>query len=75
LLAVTADRYPDGGASMFGALAALGNAGGIFMPWVVGWVADLLNLHWGLVVAAVAPALMLPLVLWMRRANGARAAG
>ncbi|WP_342750964.1 MFS transporter [Termitidicoccus mucosus] len=75
LLAVTADRYPNGGASMFGALAALGNAGGIFMPWLVGWVADLLDLHWGLVVAAAAPALMLPLVLWMRRTNGVNAAG
>jgi fucose permease len=70
LLAVTADRHPNGGASMFGALAALGNAGGIFMPWVVGWVADLLDLHWGLAAAAVAPALMLPLVLWMRRGGG-----
>jgi fucose permease len=70
LLAVTADRYPGGGASMFGALAALGNAGGIFMPWLVGWVADSLDLHWGLVVAAVAPAAMLPLVLGMRPGPG-----
>lgn len=66
LLAVTADRYPAGGASMFGALAACGNAGGIFMPWVVGWVADLGNLHWGLAVSALAPALMLPVVLQLR---------
>ena len=67
MLAVTADRYPDGGATMFGALAAIGNMGGIFMPWVVGWVADQCNLHWGLAVSALAPALMLPLVLGMRR--------
>ena len=66
MLAVTADRYPDGGASMFGALAALGNAGGIFMPWVVGWVADRRDLHWGLAVSALAPALMLPLVRALR---------
>lgn len=66
LLAVTADRYPAGGASMFGALAACGNAGGIFMPWVVGWVADLGNLHWGLAVSALAPAVMLPVVLLLR---------
>lgn len=63
MLAVTADRYPEGGASMFGALAALGNAGGICMPWIVGWVADRQDLHWGLAVSALAPALMLPLVL------------
>ncbi|RYD67901.1 MAG: MFS transporter [Verrucomicrobiaceae bacterium] len=65
-LAVTADHYPGGGASMFGLLAALGNAGGIFMPWVVGGIADRSNLHWGLAVSAIAPAVMLPLVIWMR---------
>jgi fucose permease len=67
MLAVTADRYPDGGATMFGALAALGNAGGIFMPWVVGWVADQHDLHWGLAVSALAPAAMLPIVLALQR--------
>jgi len=66
MLAVTADRYPAGGASMFGALAALGNAGGIFMPWVVGAIADRSDLHWGLAVSALAPLAMLPLVLFMR---------
>jgi fucose permease len=65
-LAVTADRYPRGNASMFGLLAALGNAGGIFMPWVVGWIADRHDLHWGLAISALAPAAMLPLLLWMR---------
>ncbi len=66
MLAVTADRYPAGGASMFGALAALGNAGGIVMPWVVGWIADRSNLHLGLAVSALAPLIMLPLVLRLR---------
>ena len=65
-LAVTADKYPDGGASMFGLLAAFGNAGGIVMPWVVGWIADHSNLHWGLAVSAVAPAAMTLLMLGMR---------
>lgn len=65
-LAVTGDRYPNGGASMFGALAALGNAGGIFMPWVVGWITDLSNLHWGLAISALAPPIMFPLVRRMR---------
>ncbi len=67
LLAVTADRHPDGGASMFAALAALGNAGGIVLPWLVGWVADRSSLAIGLALSAVAPALMLPLVLLLRR--------
>ncbi len=67
MLAVTADRYPDGGASMYGMLGAFGNVGGIFMPWLVGWVADRQDLHWGLAVSTLAPALMLPLVLALRR--------
>ena len=66
MLAVAADRHPEGGATMFGALAALGNAGGIVMPWVVGAIADRSNLHWGLAVSALAPALMLPLVAALR---------
>jgi fucose permease len=67
MLAVTADRYPNGGASMFGALAALGNAGGIFMPWTVGWIAGIHDLHLGLGVSAIAPLIMLPLVLGLGR--------
>jgi fucose permease len=66
LLAVSADRYPAGGASMFAALAAFGNAGGIVMPWIVGWVGDLANLHWGLAVSALAPLGMLPLILLLK---------
>lgn len=70
LLAVTADRYPSGGATLFGALAALGNAGGIGMPWLVGVIADRSNLHWGLAVSALAPALLLPLVAALRSRRG-----
>ena len=67
MLAVTADRYPDGGATMFGLLAACGNAGGICMPWIVGWVADHRDLHWGIAVSAFAPAAMLLVVRSLRR--------
>ncbi len=63
MLAITADKYPNGGATMFGALAAFGNAGGIFMPWAVGCIADKSDLHWGLAVSALAPFFMLPVVL------------
>lgn len=65
MLAVTADRYPNGGATMFGALAAFGNAGGIFMPWAVGAIADFSNLHWGLSISALAPLFMFPIVLML----------
>jgi len=75
MLAVAADRFPSGGASMFGALAAAGNAGGILMPWVVGWMGDLVNLRWGLAVSGLAPLLMLPLALLLRRRHGHHDAG
>lgn len=63
MLAITADKYPNGGATMFGALAAFGNAGGIFMPWVVGVIADHSSLSYGLAVSALAPFFMLPIVI------------
>lgn len=66
MLAVSADRYPTAGASMFGVLAAFGNAGGIFMPWLVGVIADRSDLHWGIAVSTIAPLVMLPLVLRLR---------
>ncbi len=67
MLAITADKYPNGGATMFGALAAFGNAGGIFMPWLVGIIADKYDLHWGLAISALAPLFMLPIVLILGR--------
>lgn len=70
MLAVAADRYPDGGASMFALLAALGNAGGIFMPWMVGWVGDLSSLSMGIAASALAPFLMIPLVLVLAARTG-----
>jgi len=69
VLAVSADRYPAGGATMFAALAAMGNAGGIVMPWIIGWIGDLANLHLGLAVSAVAPLLMLPVVLILKHTS------
>lgn len=74
MLAVSADRHPEGGATMFGALAALGNAGGIAMPWLVGAIADHSDLRHGLAFSAVAPALMLPLVAALRRGAAVTAA-
>jgi fucose permease len=67
MLAITADKYPNGGATMFGALAAFGNAGGIFMPWAVGVIADHSSLAYGLAVSALAPFFMLPIVLILGR--------
>ena len=58
MLAASADRFPQGGATMFALLAALGNAGGIFMPWAIGLAADRWTLKAGLAMSAACPLLM-----------------
>lgn len=45
MLALTANRFPGGGGSMFGWLAAAGNTGGTLMPWTVGIISDAAGLH------------------------------
>src|SRR5438552_17679756 len=70
-LGVAADRFPVGGASMFGLLAAFGNLGGILMPWLVGVTADWSSLRLGLATSTACPLLMAFVLLWMqRRADG-----
>jgi fucose permease len=64
-LALAADRFPHGGASMFGLLAACGNFGGIFMPWAAGVVADRSSLRLGLASTALCPLLMIAALLWI----------
>lgn len=65
-LGVAADHFPRGGASMFGFLATFGNLGCVFMPWLVGVIADHSNLRWGLGLATLCPLFMIFLLLWMR---------
>lgn len=69
LLGVAADRFPQGGASMFGLLAALGNFGGVVMPWLVGVTADRADLRWGLSTATLCPFLLAFILLWMRTSH------
>ncbi|MDQ1257740.1 MAG: hypothetical protein QG656_2346 [Candidatus Hydrogenedentes bacterium] len=66
-LAVNADRFPHGGGSMFALLAAMGNAGCLAMPWVVGIVAELGAMNWGLATATLCPASMAFILWWMKR--------
>jgi hypothetical protein len=33
------------------------------MPWVIGYVGDVRDLHWGMATSAIAPLLMVPLVM------------
>ncbi len=72
-LGVAADHFPHGGASMFGFLAAFGNLGCVFMPWLIGVIADHSSLRWGLASATLCPLLMVFLLLWMRKQEEAQA--
>ena len=66
MIGLTADRFPAGGASMFGLLAAFGNAGCFAMPWLVGVTAEQTGrLDWALAAAGVCPVLMAAAVVWM----------
>jgi fucose permease len=67
VLGVAADRFPHGGATMFAALAAFGNIGGIVMPWVVGALADKWGLHIGLATTTVCPILLIAVLMWMAK--------
>jgi fucose permease len=58
-LALTADRFPHGGASMFALLAGSGNFGCLVMPWIIGMVAEGTSLRTGLLAGSLAPLALL----------------
>jgi len=66
-LAMAADRYPHGGASLFGALSAAGNLGCVFMPWAIGVAADAAGMRAGVALAAAAALLAALVLLRLRR--------
>lgn len=55
----TADRFPQGGASLFAVLAGTGNIGCLVMPWIIGLVAERSSLRAGLLAGTLAPLLLL----------------
>ncbi|WP_053213479.1 sugar MFS transporter [Pseudomonas sp. Q12-87] len=67
MLAITADAYPQGGATMFSVLTASGNAGCSLIPWLVGIISAHSDLHIGLLAVTVCPAAMMLLLVWMSR--------
>ncbi len=83
ILGVTADEYPQGGATMFAILSAMGNFGGIFMPWIVGVTADvgkaaettIAPMRWGLSTATLCPLLLAIILVWIGRHRTKRHAG
>jgi fucose permease len=66
-LGLAADRFPWAGASMFGVLSAVGNVGGILMPWAVGVVGDASRIGVGIGATAVCPFLVLVALRMMGR--------
>jgi fucose permease len=57
-LAMTADRSPHGGATLFALLAVCGNAGCFIMPWIVGYIADQTSLRQGMMTILACPVTM-----------------
>jgi nitrate/nitrite transporter NarK len=51
---------------MFGLLGALGNLGGVFMPWIVGIMADHTSLNIGIATSTIAPFTMAILIIVMQ---------
>ncbi len=62
-LALAAGRFPGGGAAMFSAFAAAGNAGGMIVPWAMGVVAEYSSMHWALAGVALLPLLLAAVLL------------
>ncbi|NIA14736.1 MAG: MFS transporter, partial [Nitrospiraceae bacterium] len=71
-LGLAGDRFPRGGASMYGMLSAMGNTGCIVMPWVVGVVAGQTRLNLGLALVAVCPLFMALILTGMSLARKMR---
>lgn len=70
MLAMSADAYPRGGATMFGVLTAFGNAGCSLVPWLVGLIMEYSSLHIGLLTVALCPGGMIIVLVWMHRLSG-----
>lgn len=57
-LAMTADRFPQGGATLFAALAAAGNAGCLVSPMLCGYLAEFGGLRVAMGIGATWPLLL-----------------
>jgi fucose permease len=66
-LGLAADRFPLAGASLFGVLAAIGNLGGVLVPWTIGIIGDSRSLGLGLAASALCPILILVFLSGMAR--------
>jgi fucose permease len=63
ILGITADRIPQGGATLFALMAAAGNVGCLAAPWVEGMMAERWNLHTAFFIGACSPFLLTAVVV------------
>jgi fucose permease len=63
ILARAGDRFPEAGASMFSLLSAFGAFGGVAGPMAIGFIAEAYNLQLAMAALAIAPLLVLVLML------------
>ena len=70
-LALTADRFPHGGATLFCLLAASGNFGCVLSPWLIGYASESISMRAALGAAALFPAGLFVLV-WRARLGAKR---
>jgi len=63
ILACAGNRFPQAGASMYSALTAAGNFGGVAGPLLIGLVAQRCGLRWGMAVLSLAPILAIALLV------------
>ena len=66
-LGIIVSKFSAGGASMFGIIAALGNSGGVIMPWLMGIVTQKSNIALGFAVDMAAPLLLLAIIFVLSR--------
>lgn len=69
VLGITADRFPHGGAMLFGLLAAAGNLGGI-INLGIGSIAKHSSLNMALATVAICPLVMAGLLVYLHRRHG-----
>ena len=71
-LGIAADRFPAAGPTLFGVLSAVGNLGGVLVPWSIGIIGDSRSLSLGLAGSALGPLLILGILFAMARLRAPR---
>lgn len=66
-LGIAADRMPHGGATLFAAMAAAGNAGCVVAPWAEGFIAEHVNLRTAILAGASFPIALAVIMVFIQR--------